>query len=816
MDRSNIIVVYPGRFQPFHKGHKSVYEHLLKDWAHVYIATTDKVQPGRSPFNFQDKLKFMGMLDVESDKVLQVRNTYNGQDYIDHFTPKFDASNTGLIMVVSDKDMQDDPRFNFPNLGMSLKKDGNPAYLQKYTDHENMKSMAEHGYIMTAPIFPFKVAGHDLDSASQLRELMSGDEELAKQVFVDLYDKYNEDIFKLIRERLMITENDIINLNYMRKMAGLNEIETDDDDYADKPGYKEMPMFDQLGKIIDSDEMAKDGDDIKNPKGSVKTDDGSEIEVSVEEAKAVRKMLNMLGSNRGADEKSPREKFQDAIQTSEGLSNMIEFAKTKGLVEEGDVEEGNAYSGAVAKAKMNGKKKGDKIEGPDGEEITLEDLADMFVTYVGEDKEGIIRKLTKAAGGAGGAIGGAAVSGGNPVAAIGGAFAGMEGGDAFATAMDRFLKANQLNAPGIKGRLVNKIEQMMQDVKDKGASVFQKIGRIYKDKKQESLDLNDIRHDYGVTPVSEGGNAFDIAMTDAEDIIMTCQSQEECLKDLEALMVSDPEDFDDKYANEVVQDFITMVIDKGIDGAKEHVENYNREPEGAPLESKGAKPDYIDIDGDGDKEEPMKKAVKDKKKKDESFDHDAEQSREEEAYEELMTALDQGGEEAYAKACGLSMEELDDEMSEIGRERNLHMDDDRDEIIHAHAEETVDNADWKDHGEPEMDEDVQRMRELAGLVDTDEGVVSEPQFKYDKSSDHESNYSAWKSMNDREYRNNNQQPKSPEESRREFERQYSKFGSSKKPDPYHGRTTKSKGDDGSVQAFRDMMKAGQPRSIIDK
>ena len=76
MDRSNIIVVYPGRFQPFHKGHKSVYEHLLKDWAHVYIATTDKVQPGRSPFNFQDKLKFMGMLDVESDKVLQVRNTY--------------------------------------------------------------------------------------------------------------------------------------------------------------------------------------------------------------------------------------------------------------------------------------------------------------------------------------------------------------------------------------------------------------------------------------------------------------------------------------------------------------------------------------------------------------------------------------------------------------------------------------------------------------------------------------------------------------------------------------------------------------------
>ena len=38
---------------------------------------------------------------------------------------------------------------------------------------------------------------------------------------------------------------------------------------------------------------------------------------------------------------------------------------------ETDADEGNAYSGAVAKAKMNGKKKGDKIDGPDGDEIVL-------------------------------------------------------------------------------------------------------------------------------------------------------------------------------------------------------------------------------------------------------------------------------------------------------------------------------------------------------------------------------------------------------------------------------------------------------------
>ena len=147
MDKSNIIVVYPGRFQPFHKGHKSVFEHLKKDWANVYIATTNKVQPGKSPFNFQDKLNFMELLGVERNNVLEVKNTYNGQEYIDQFNKKFTASDTGLIMVVSEKDMVDDPRFNFPDLGVSLKKDGNPAYLQKYTNHDKMKSMAEHGYI---------------------------------------------------------------------------------------------------------------------------------------------------------------------------------------------------------------------------------------------------------------------------------------------------------------------------------------------------------------------------------------------------------------------------------------------------------------------------------------------------------------------------------------------------------------------------------------------------------------------------------------------------------------------------------------------
>jgi hypothetical protein len=67
----------------------------------------------------------------------------------------------------------------------------------------------------------------------------------------------------------------------------------------------------------------------------------------------------------------------------------------EGVVEEladmTDFDEGNAYSGAVAKAKMNGKKKGDEIDGPDGEKIKLEKeeqktpLGEFILSYY--DKE---------------------------------------------------------------------------------------------------------------------------------------------------------------------------------------------------------------------------------------------------------------------------------------------------------------------------------------------------------------------------------------------------------------------------------------------
>ena len=78
---------------------------------------------------------------------------------------------------------------------------------------------------------------------------------------------------------------------------------------------------------------------------------------------------------------------------------------------------------------------------------------------------------------------------------------------------------------------------------------------------------------------------------------------------------------------------------------------------------------------------------------DESFDPNAEPSKQDAMADKLMDAYEKGGEPALAKAMGISDQELDQEINEYGMEHGLHADDDRDDIIQGYIEEVVDNMD---------------------------------------------------------------------------------------------------------------------------
>ena len=107
-----IFVIYPGRFHPFHKGHKAVYNYLSSKYGgnDVYITTTDVVELPKSPFSFDEKVKMMTLTGVPVNKIIKVKNNYNLQSLVAQIP--IDINRDSIIFAVSEKDMTEDPRFS--------------------------------------------------------------------------------------------------------------------------------------------------------------------------------------------------------------------------------------------------------------------------------------------------------------------------------------------------------------------------------------------------------------------------------------------------------------------------------------------------------------------------------------------------------------------------------------------------------------------------------------------------------------------------------------------------------------------------------
>jgi hypothetical protein len=187
-----LLVIYPGRFQPFHKGHYAVYEYLTGKFGrnNVYIATSNKADNLKSPFTFSEKSYFMQLTGVPADRIVQATQPYQIQNVLQsgHITVA-NPANTVVIFAVSEKDMAEDPRFSF-----APKKDGTPPYFQPLKDLKDTVSMDQHGYIMTVPTFDFTVLGQPMRSGTELRKMYAdADEKQRQEIIAELFGKYTRE-----------------------------------------------------------------------------------------------------------------------------------------------------------------------------------------------------------------------------------------------------------------------------------------------------------------------------------------------------------------------------------------------------------------------------------------------------------------------------------------------------------------------------------------------------------------------------------------------------------------------------------------------
>jgi hypothetical protein len=218
------IVVYSGRFQPFHKGHYAAYEKLVSKFGsnNVYIGTSDKSDGGKSPFNFKEKVIIMGkMFGIPPSKIVQVANPYSPKEILS----KFDGKTTAYIAAVGDKDA---------------------SRLQgKYFKPYNGKSgygYDEIGYTYIIPSESNPISGTDV------RKWLSSND--AEKLFLKAYPKFDKEIFKMITNKLIKEElikgypskEDVKKIQ--KKNNDIRSVATTDDSYV----YD--PIAEQIAKLV--------------------------------------------------------------------------------------------------------------------------------------------------------------------------------------------------------------------------------------------------------------------------------------------------------------------------------------------------------------------------------------------------------------------------------------------------------------------------------------------------------------------------------------------------------------------------------------
>lgn len=198
VEGKQIVAIYPGRFQPFHKGHKAVFDLMKKKFDNCYIATSNKTDVDRSPFSFDEKRKMMMFAGIDSENIIQARKPYNPEELLDKYDPK----NTIVVYIVSKKDMEgENPRFDLSDKS---------GYYQKYSE-KNLETMDTHSYILTLPTYVFDINGVNVKSSTKIRDMFRhSNPNEQRKIIKDLYNDYDEGLHELFRSKLNILKSSFI------------------------------------------------------------------------------------------------------------------------------------------------------------------------------------------------------------------------------------------------------------------------------------------------------------------------------------------------------------------------------------------------------------------------------------------------------------------------------------------------------------------------------------------------------------------------------------------------------------------------------
>ena len=174
-----VVVVYAGRFQPFHKGHYATYQKLVSKFGanNVYIGTSNDTSGPKSPFNFNEKKTIMNkMFGISPNKIVQVKNPYAPKEVLSGM----DGKTTAYIAAVGEKDAD--------------RLQG--KYFKPY------KGKTGYGYDEIGYVYPVPAEDNAISGTDVRNWLSKGDDKDKQKGFTKAYPKFDKDIFNMITGKL--------------------------------------------------------------------------------------------------------------------------------------------------------------------------------------------------------------------------------------------------------------------------------------------------------------------------------------------------------------------------------------------------------------------------------------------------------------------------------------------------------------------------------------------------------------------------------------------------------------------------------------
>ena len=184
-----MILLYPGKFQPFHKGHWFSYMKLREAFQEneIFIVTSNVEKDKKHPFSFDEKVEIITTMfpEIEEDNIIENHYPYDVKKTLQILEIK--PSSVIVIVAIGEKDFEE--RFKDDDYFIDF--DG----MLDYTANQ-------HVYKYKLPQLNLQI-GSETISAKIIRDIFSGDDEYEKKkLFKTVYPEWNGKIYNLLDKEI--------------------------------------------------------------------------------------------------------------------------------------------------------------------------------------------------------------------------------------------------------------------------------------------------------------------------------------------------------------------------------------------------------------------------------------------------------------------------------------------------------------------------------------------------------------------------------------------------------------------------------------